>query len=109
MLAGVISPLPERSEMNGSSDRREFFKQAAGAAVLGLVSAGTLRPLAGDEKKNDETKVRQQKDPNVDAQASLPIVDTHEHLWDLTKFNLPWTKGNEKLARSFVTKDYLEA
>jgi predicted TIM-barrel fold metal-dependent hydrolase len=45
----------------------------------------------------------------VDAQAGLPIVDTHEHLWDLTKFKLPWTKGNEKLGRSFVTRDYLEA
>jgi len=39
----------------------------------------------------------------------LPIVDTHQHLWDLTKFRLPWLKGAGELNRSFVTKDYAEA
>lgn len=38
-----------------------------------------------------------------------PIVDTHQHLWDLSKFNLPWTEGDELLNRSFVTSDYLDA
>lgn len=38
-----------------------------------------------------------------------PIVDTHQHLWDLSKFNLPWTDGDATLNRSFVTSDYLEA
>ena len=59
--------------------------------------------FAAEEKKDLE-----QKETNVDEQASLPIVDTHEHLWDLSKFNLPWTKGDEVLGRSFVTSDYLE-
>src|SRR5262245_29830923 len=91
--------------MNRADNRREFLKQAAGgAAAFAFAAAGATGPSAGDEKKNPE-----KKDPRVDEQASLPIVDTHEHLWDLTKFNLPWTKGNEKLGRSFVTKDYLEA
>lgn len=40
---------------------------------------------------------------------ALPIVDTHQHLWDLSKFHLPWTKGNDVLARSFVMADYLQA
>ena len=41
----------------------------------------------------------------------LPIIDTHQHLWDLTKFKLPWHKGDETkpLQRSFVMSDYLEA
>ena len=39
----------------------------------------------------------------------IPIIDTHQHLWDLTIFHLPWQKGNPKLARSFVMRDYLEA
>lgn len=43
------------------------------------------------------------------APSDIPVVDTHQHLWDLSKFNLPWTKGNEKLGRSFVTSDYLAA
>ena len=39
----------------------------------------------------------------------LPIVDTHQHLWDLSKLRLPWLKSAGHLNRSHVTKDYLEA
>ena len=38
-----------------------------------------------------------------------PIVDTHQHLWDLRSFHLPWTKGQPALVRSFVMDDYLQA
>jgi L-fuconolactonase len=40
---------------------------------------------------------------------TLPIVDTHHHVWDLDRFNLPWLKGAPKLDRSFLMSDYLEA
>jgi len=76
---------------------------AAGAAAAAL-SAGPSSPAIAVQNQD-----QQKKDQTVDSQASLPIVDTHEHLWDLTKFNLPWAKGHPKLGRSFVTKDYLEA
>src|SRR5438445_461972 len=39
----------------------------------------------------------------------LQILDTHQHLWDLTKFRLPWHKNVKKLAKSFVMDDYLKA
>lgn len=39
----------------------------------------------------------------------FPIIDTHQHLWDLDKFTLPWLKDGGKLAKNFVTKDYLAA
>lgn len=39
----------------------------------------------------------------------LPIIDTHQHLWDIEKFKLPWLSSAPKLARSHVTRDYLEA
>lgn len=39
----------------------------------------------------------------------LPVVDTHQHLWDLAKLRLPWLKGAGELNRSFVMKDYLAA
>jgi predicted TIM-barrel fold metal-dependent hydrolase len=39
----------------------------------------------------------------------LPIVDTHQHLWDLSKFHLPWTDSAPSLKRNFVTSDYLAA
>lgn len=39
----------------------------------------------------------------------LPIIDTHQHLWDLSIFNLPWLDGLDALNRSYVTSDYLAA
>lgn len=39
----------------------------------------------------------------------LPIIDTHQHLWDLSKFRLDWTAGAPSLARSFLQSDYAEA
>jgi len=39
----------------------------------------------------------------------LPIIDTHQHLWDLSKFHLPWTAGAGVLERSYVQRDYAEA
>ena len=38
----------------------------------------------------------------------LPIVDTHQHLWDLTKFRLPWLKEGDVFNKSHVMSDYLE-
>lgn len=38
-----------------------------------------------------------------------PILDTHQHLWDLSKFNLPWTAGAGVLERSYLQQDYTEA
>jgi predicted TIM-barrel fold metal-dependent hydrolase len=39
----------------------------------------------------------------------LPIVDTHQHLWDLTKFRLPWLKKDDVFNKSHVMSDYLTA
>ena len=38
----------------------------------------------------------------------IPICDTHQHLWDLDRFRLPWIKDGP-LARSYIMKDYMEA
>jgi predicted TIM-barrel fold metal-dependent hydrolase len=66
--------------------RREFLKQAAlGTATLG---AGILA---------------------APAQTPQPIVDPHLHLWDLTRFRLPWLERDSPLNRSFVMRDYLAA
>jgi predicted TIM-barrel fold metal-dependent hydrolase len=43
------------------------------------------------------------------AAAMLPIIDTHQHLWDLDKFRLPWIKKDSPLARSYLMSDYLKA
>jgi predicted TIM-barrel fold metal-dependent hydrolase len=43
----------------------------------------------------------------------LPIVDTHQHLWDLTQFKLAWfdpdTPEGEILGRDFTPKEYEKA
>lgn len=39
----------------------------------------------------------------------LPIVDTHQHLWDLSRFELPWTEGDSLMSRNYLTADYLQA
>src|SRR5262245_59469405 len=64
-------------------DRREFV-----AISLALAAAPAL---AADEKP------------------AMPIIDTHQHLWDLKKFRLPWIKKGDKLDRSYVMSDYLAA
>jgi len=77
--------------------RREFIRRAA-EGVLGAAALGTLRASV----------VAEEAAPPGD-RPLLPIVDTHQHLWDLTRFRLPWLSGAGELNRSFVTKDYLEA
>jgi len=39
----------------------------------------------------------------------IPIIDCHQHLWDLEKFKLPWIKPGTLLGRSYVMSDYLAA
>ena len=39
----------------------------------------------------------------------LPLIDTHQHLWDLSRLELPWTGGVPQLNRSFLMSDYLQA
>jgi len=71
-------------------NRRQFVQQSM-AAVVG---AGTLSSaMLGAETEE-----------------SFPIIDTHQHLWDISKFKLPWLESaSEAIKRSFVTKDYIEA
>ncbi|MBI3912463.1 MAG: amidohydrolase family protein [Armatimonadetes bacterium] len=39
----------------------------------------------------------------------IPIVDTHQHLWDLRRFRLPWLQDVPQLDRSFLAEDYRQA
>jgi predicted TIM-barrel fold metal-dependent hydrolase len=48
--------------------------------------------------------------PAKAAAKGLPIIDTHQHLWDLDLFQPPWLSGApDVLARSYVTSDYKKA
>lgn len=39
----------------------------------------------------------------------IPIIDTHQHLWDLSKFTLPWVNGAPAINRSYLQSDYAAA
>jgi predicted TIM-barrel fold metal-dependent hydrolase len=77
--------------------RRDVLERGARAALaaggLGALSSCS-RPAAKPESSD-----------------GLPIVDTHQHLWDLDRFRLSWfdEKTPPELARSYVSEDYLEA
>ncbi len=48
------------------------------------------------------------KNPNHSI-GSIPIVDTHQHLWNLRQFQLPWLKPGGELTRDFTITDYTRA
>lgn len=71
--------------------RRTFLGQAATAAVTACGSLALNQCLAADPEP-------------------IPIVDTHQHLWDLKRFELPWLNGApEVLKRTYEMPDYLAA
>jgi L-fuconolactonase len=77
--------------------RRQFLQ--AGSAVF-----------AGSLLGNPQSVTLAQEISPVNAFAQTPMIDTHQHLWDLDLLNLPWLGGApETLKRSFVMSDYLSA
>jgi L-fuconolactonase len=85
-------------------DRRRFVAHLAAAAVSGgSVFAGMAADFRNDLHDTPTNTDARQKT------AMFPVVDTHQHLWDLTKFRLPWLQKGSPLARSFLMADYLSA
>jgi predicted TIM-barrel fold metal-dependent hydrolase len=78
--------------------RRDFLKQSLAAAVTLGAEVGGGRPLASaaEPKRNS-------------GQPMFKIVDSHQHLWDLKKFCLPWTATTPSLAHDYGMADYLAA
>lgn len=69
-----------------------------------LVSAAAALPATALAQKPKDKK---------DASPMMPIVDTHQHLWDLTKFKLAWfdpdSPAGKILGHNFTPKEYAEA
>lgn len=81
--------------MNPFLTRRDFLAQSTALAGTALAASAASYPLAVFGAEFD--------------QSTLQVCDTHQHLWDLDKFKLPWLTGAPPvLAHSFVMKDYLE-
>ncbi len=87
-----VLPLRERgTDCTMKMSRREFGRRMAGSALAVGTAIGC--------KLNSSQ-----------ATSDIPIIDTHQHLWDLEKFRPPWIDGEpEVLRRSYVTKDFIEA
>ncbi|HEV3121475.1 MAG TPA: amidohydrolase, partial [Isosphaeraceae bacterium] len=83
------------------SSRRRFLRQSA--ALLAAAGAGASwahgRAAAGEAAA---PAAQEEK-------ALIPIVDTHQHLWDLDKFRLPWLSGARALKRSYLMADFFQA
>ena len=76
--------------------RRDFHRRVAAATF----SCTAWRPLLSLADESLSSKTRQ----------SIPIIDTHQHLWDLQRQKVPWLENApEVLRKSYVTRDYLEA
>jgi L-fuconolactonase len=61
--------------------------------------AASLAPMA---VHSAETETDNRHDP-------LPIIDTHQHLWDLTRFKLAWLADYQPLRRNYLLSDYWQA
>jgi len=81
-------------------NRREFIQQTGRAALS--IGASAFVPAVR------ETCAAEERAGSI-RPAPLPVIDTHQHLWDLSKLRLPWLKSAGKLNRSFLMKDYLAA
>ena len=46
---------------------------------------------------------------SASAPAALPIIDTHQHLWNLAELRLPWLKSVPKLNHEATPADYQKA
>lgn len=81
--------------MNTRSSRRSFLKQSI---VAGTAAGALCTEVLGDEPATEGAK-----------KSMRPIIDTHQHLWDLGKFRLAWLKGSGTLNRNYLTSDYQKA
>src|SRR4051812_15082888 len=90
--------------MSPTAGRRRFLSRTA--ALLAAAGTAPFRPALA--RPRAEATVEPGPKPEGDRRM-IPIIDTHQHLWDLAIFRLPWQKDNPQLARCFVMEDYLEA
>jgi predicted TIM-barrel fold metal-dependent hydrolase len=101
MTFPLDSALPDTFPPAGSFEqglpRRDFLRRSvAAAATLGAASGFASRLAAAEPQSNSSKPM-------------FKVVDSHQHLWDLKKFRLPWTAASPALARDFTMRDYLAA
>ena len=78
---------------------RRTFLQAATAGVLAPAIAARSVAAA-------PTELAAERFSAGGLPAGFSIVDAHIHLWDLTRYPVPWIAGNAILNQSYVLKDF---
>ena len=81
-------------------NRRHFLAATGVYAML-------PRPFQALEIAASDEGPRKHATPDEDDE--FAIVDTHQHLWDLSKFRLPWLKNAPALKRDYLKRDYRTA
>jgi predicted TIM-barrel fold metal-dependent hydrolase len=77
-----------------ATTRREFIQQSLATGTAAAITYGVCKPQATQAAEAD----------------LLPIIDTHQHLWDLETVRPPWLAGAAKvLAKPYATREYLAA
>ncbi len=84
--------------------RRKLLRHLRGLLVGGVACyAFGFKRGPGAEQQGQAASLDAGPDPPE------PVIDTHQHLWDLSRLRLPWLAGAGKLNRSYLMSDYLEA
>jgi L-fuconolactonase len=76
--------------------RRAFLETAASVASAGFLLQNSSDSLSAGHPADDSDEI--------------PLVDTHQHLWDLNKQTLPWLKGSpDVLNQTYWLEEYAAA
>lgn len=89
-----------------SLDRRTFL--AAVAAPLAVASSDAFADTSAARRRRRANSLPS-RPAATNAKDDLPVIDTHQHLWDRTKFRLPWIEKGSFLDKDFLPADYATA
>lgn len=90
MEGRILHPDPSLSTLQRVSSMSLSRRQFVQTSAVALAAASTA-PLRAAEEKQE-----------------LPIVDCHQHLWDRSKFTLPWIEKGSLMDKDYVEADYLK-
>jgi predicted TIM-barrel fold metal-dependent hydrolase len=102
-LAGVMNG--KRAQARDGSP--EGSSPGGTASTMNQPTAG--QPTASSSCPDETQPQAEAHDEKASSDERLPIIDTHQHLWNLKRFNLPWLKGGGPLARDYSMTDFLAA
>jgi predicted TIM-barrel fold metal-dependent hydrolase len=89
----AASRTTDRLPTNSAVPRRKFLQTTLAAGLSAQVIDAARAQPQGESHAAD----------------ALRVIDSHQHLWDLTRLRLPWTDRQKSLARNYTMRDYLEA